>query len=125
MKPAAQLPLLIGGHSDRSLERAARIGDGWLPAGLPDDELQRCVQQIARMRDEHGRSHLPFSVYAASVDGFTPDGVKRLADLGVTHVTGGMGAFNPYGLEEDTEPLQDKIDALHRYADDVITKVNP
>jgi probable F420-dependent oxidoreductase len=124
LKPGAAVPILIGGHSDRSLERAARLGDGWLPAGMPDDELQRCVKRIAELREEYGRSHLPFSVYAASIEGFSPDGVKRLADWGVTHVTGGMGSFNPYGLEEDTEPLQDKISALRRYADDVISKVN-
>ena len=28
----------------------------------------------------------------------------------------------PYGVEQDTEPLQTKIDNLRRFADDVIAK---
>jgi hypothetical protein len=34
---------------------------------------------------------------------------------------GGFSSFNPYGVEADREPLQAKIDALHRYADEVIS----
>jgi probable F420-dependent oxidoreductase len=124
LKPGAAVPILIGGHSERSLDRAARLGDGWLPAGMADDELARCIHQIMERRRHYGRDGLPFSVYAASADGFSPDGVRRLADLGVTHVTGGMSGFDPYGLAEDHESLQDKIDALRRYADKVISPVN-
>jgi hypothetical protein len=50
--------------------------------------------------------------------------VRRLADMGVTHAVGGFSSFNPYGIETDTETLQQKIDALNRYADEVITKVS-
>ena len=34
--PAKPIPVLIGGHSDAALRRAARLGDGWLhlPPGL-------------------------------------------------------------------------------------------
>ena len=39
-------------------------------------------------------------------------------------VKGGVGGGHvPYGVEQDTEPLQTKIDNLRRFADDVITKV--
>lgn len=124
LKPGADVPILIGGHNERSLERAARLGDGWLPAGMPDDEFARCITRLGELRARYGRDHLPFSIYAASAEGFSPDGVKRLADMGVTHVTGGMSRFNPYGVEADTETLAEKIDALHRYADHVIAAVN-
>jgi hypothetical protein len=46
-----------------------------------------------------------------------------LEDQGVTHTIGGLSAANPYSPEPDTEPLQAKIDALRRYADNVIAKV--
>ncbi len=42
---------------------------------------------------------------------------------GVTYTGGGFGRFNPYGTEPDTETLQEKLDNLHRYADDVIQRV--
>jgi alkanesulfonate monooxygenase SsuD/methylene tetrahydromethanopterin reductase-like flavin-dependent oxidoreductase (luciferase family) len=28
------VPILIGGHSKLALKRAARVGDGWISAGL-------------------------------------------------------------------------------------------
>jgi alkanesulfonate monooxygenase SsuD/methylene tetrahydromethanopterin reductase-like flavin-dependent oxidoreductase (luciferase family) len=34
-KPAARIPVLIGGSQPAALDRIARRADGWLPAGLP------------------------------------------------------------------------------------------
>ena len=123
MKPAGRVPILIGGHNERSLERAARLGDGWLPAGMSYDELATAMARLSELRKRYERDHLPFAVHALGADSFTADGVRRLADLGVTHAVGGFSSFNPYGLDEDTETLQQKVDALNRYADKVIAKV--
>lgn len=122
LNPGAHIPILIGGHNDKSLERAARLGDGWLPAGLSREHLAESIKRIAELRRQYGRDHLPFAIHAIGVDPFTVDGVRHLADLGVTHAVGGFSAFNPYGLEADREPLQAKIDALNRYADEVIAR---
>ena len=32
--PTKPVPILIGGHSKLALKRAARVGDGWISAGL-------------------------------------------------------------------------------------------
>lgn len=123
LNPPARLPILIGGHSEKSLERAARLGDGWLPAGMHDDELAQAMHRLGELRKRYERDQLPFAVHAICMSAFSADGVRRLADMGVTHAVGGFSRFNPYGMEADTEPLQDKIDALNRYADTVISKV--
>lgn len=120
LNPGARVPILIGGHNDKSLDRAARLGDGWLPAGMSRDELARCIRRISELRRRYGRDHLPFAIHAIGIDAFSAEGVRHLAELGVTHAVGGFSSFNPYGLEADTETLQEKIDALHRYADEVI-----
>ena len=57
-----------------------------------------------------------------SVDAYTLDGVRRLEELGVTDVI--VGFRWPYGVEQDTETLQTKLDNLRRFADDVIAKAN-
>ncbi len=57
-----------------------------------------------------------------SLDAYTPDGVRRLEELGVTDVI--VGFRWPYGVEQDTEPLTTKVDNLQRFADDVIAKVS-
>jgi hypothetical protein len=53
-----------------------------------------------------------------SFDGFTVDGVKKLADLGVTDVIVGLRNVN----DQETMPLEKKINALRLYADHVIAK---
>jgi probable F420-dependent oxidoreductase len=121
--PDAALPIMIGGHADANLRRAARIADGWMAAGGSPEDVARWTARLHELRREYGREHEPFDIYATSVDSFGADGIKRLEDLGVTHTAGGFGRFNPYGAEADPETLQEKIDNLNRYADDVIAKV--
>jgi probable F420-dependent oxidoreductase len=123
LNPPARVPILIGGHSERSLDRAARLGDGWLPAGMSDEDLAHAMRRLSELRKRAGREHLPFAVHAICPAAFSADGVRKLAEIGVTHAVGGFSRFNPYGLDRDTESLQDKIDALRRYADEVISKV--
>ena len=122
LNPGARIPVLIGGHNEKSLERAARLGDGWLPAGMSLDELASAMATLRELRKRHGREHLPFTVHAICAEAFSADGVRRLAELGVTHAVGGFSGFNPYGVEPDSEPLQAKIDALNRYADRVMAQ---
>ena len=57
-----------------------------------------------------------------SLDAYTPDGIKRLEDRGVTDVI--VGFRLPYIVGPDTEPLDRKIEHLNRYAENVIAKVN-
>ena len=49
------------------------------------------------------------------------DGVRRLADQGVTEVIAGFRW--PYQVGPDTEPLERKIAQLRRFADSVIAKM--
>jgi probable F420-dependent oxidoreductase len=120
LNPPAPVRILIGGHSERNLERAARFADGWIPAGMMIDELAAAIRRLGELRKRFEREDQPFEIHALCPDGFSADGVRRLAELGVTHTMGGFSRFNPYGREPDTEPLQAKVDALRRYADDVI-----
>lgn len=111
------IPILIGGHSEPALRRAARSGDGFMFAGGSSRELQHCIARLRALRSEYGRSG-PFSIYASSRDAYTRDGVKRLQDQGVTDLV--VGFRQPYTRGPDTEPLQAKLDALARYGETVI-----
>jgi probable F420-dependent oxidoreductase len=125
--PAEPIPVLIGGHSEPALRRAARLGDGWMHGGGDPADLPRLLARLGELRrdevpgpDGAGRSALPFEVHVISTDAYTVEGVRRLEDQGVTDVI--IGFRWPYVTGPDTEPLAPKIDSLRRFADDVIAK---
>ena len=114
--PAAPVPVLIGGHSDAALERAARLGDGWMHGGGEPGELARLLGRLRDLRKKHGRENEPFEVHAISLDAYSPDGVRRLEDAGVTDVI--VGFRKAY--ETDRMPLEKKLAAIRRYGDSII-----
>jgi probable F420-dependent oxidoreductase len=119
--PRRPVPILIGGHHEAALKRAAVDGDGWLHGGGDPADLPGLLDRLAILRKEHGTEDKPFEVHVISADAYTLDGVRRLEELGVTDVI--VGFRWPYSVEQDTEQLQTKIDNLRRFADDVIAKV--
>ena len=119
--PTERLPILIGGHADAALVRAARLCDGWMHAGSDAEKLPTMIGRLEELRREAGRDHEPFEIHVISLDGYSVDGCRRLEELGVTDVI--IGFRNAYQMEQDTETLQQKIDAMAWFADAVINKV--
>ena len=118
--PTERIPILIGGHADAALRRAARVGDGWMHAGGGEaQDFDAAMVRIAELRKEYGREKEPFEVHVISMDAYTPDGIRKLEDKGVTDCI--VGFRNGYA--EDTMPLEKKLDAIRGYADNVIAKV--
>jgi alkanesulfonate monooxygenase SsuD/methylene tetrahydromethanopterin reductase-like flavin-dependent oxidoreductase (luciferase family) len=120
--PTKPVPILIGGHADVALRRAAR-NDGWMHGGgdLADPEaLDRLINRLKKFREEEDRIG-PFEIHVMSLDAYTPDGIKRLEDKGVTDVM--VGFRIPYVVGPDTQPLDSKIRKLERFAENVIAKV--
>jgi len=48
-------PLYIGGHNMAAIERAAKIGFGWLPGWRPFNEIAERIQQLYRLAEANGR----------------------------------------------------------------------
>jgi probable F420-dependent oxidoreductase len=117
--PEQRVPILVGGHSDAALRRAARL-DGWMHGGGDPADLPRLLDRLHGFRAAEGRAGEPFEVHVISLDAYSPDGVRRLEDQGVTDVV--VGFRWPYSVGPDTQSLQEKLDLLRRYADDVIAK---
>jgi probable F420-dependent oxidoreductase len=118
--PTRPIPILIGGHGDAALRRAARDGDGWLHGGGDPAHLPGLLARLAEFRRQAGTDGRPFEVHVISMDGYTVDGVRRLEEHGVTDVI--VGFRWPYEVGPDREPLAAKLASLRRFADDVIAR---
>jgi probable F420-dependent oxidoreductase len=120
--PSEPVPILIGGHGDAALRRAARAGDGWLHGGGDPAQLPGLLARLTEFRRQEGTAGRPFEVHVISTDAYSVAGVRRLEDQGVTDVI--VGFRWPYHVGPDPEPLDEKITKLRRFADQVIAKAN-
>lgn len=110
-------PLLVGGHADVALRRAARVGDGWMCAGADMQELKAYIARIDQLREEYGTADRPFRVFTTGQNAFTRAGIEELEAIGVTDVV--IGFRNVYEMEAD-KPLDEKIAMLNWYAGEFI-----
>jgi len=118
--PSTPVPMLVGGHSKMALERAGRLGDGWMHAGSDAEQLPAMMQTINEVRAQAGRADRPFELHAISIDAYSPEGIERLETAGVTDVI--IGFRDAYQPGPDTQSLDEKLTALQWYADEVIAK---
>jgi probable F420-dependent oxidoreductase len=81
--PAEPVPVLVGGHSEVALRRAARIGDGWMGTYYTLDDLRGYVERLQGYRKEYGTEDRPFEVQASILDVPTKDVCEQLDELGV------------------------------------------
>jgi probable F420-dependent oxidoreductase len=91
---AGGVPVHVGGHTEAAARRAGRIGDGFFP-GAALDKLPRLVEVMRAAAAEAGRDPDAIEITAGGV--LDLDGVKRLADLGVTRVV-----IPPLGFDLET-----------------------
>ncbi len=115
--PTRPTPLLIGGHAEPALRRAARVGDGWMCAGASLDDLAAYIAQLNQLREEYRTADRPFRIYTTGQDAFSREGIEQLEAIGVTDVI--IGFRDVYALEED-KPLEEKIAQLEWYAGEFI-----
>jgi len=121
--PTQAVPILIGGHADAALKRAAKIGDGWIHAGGDTESLKQYIHKMTAFRKEYGTDKKPFEIHAMTADAFSVEGVRKLEEIGVTECI--VGFRNPYEGKADTATLQQKIDMIRWFADNIIAKTVP
>lgn len=109
--PARPVPILIGGHSDVALRRAARIGDGWIGTHYRLDDLRDYVERLQRFRREAGTEGRPFEIQAAVTDRIpSADVCAELDEMGVTTLITSawmMGGLTWASLDDNVRTLED------------------
>jgi probable F420-dependent oxidoreductase len=85
-------PLWIGGWTEAAMKRAAALEDGWLPAWLLPEDIEKRFRELKEMAADHGRSpdaiHLGIEVY-----GCIDDDSKRARENGLGTLTTGRSTF--------------------------------
>ncbi len=90
-RPSAPIPVWVGGSAPALLERCARLGDGWIPLGSPNESSRQKIDTIRDIRTGAGLSMDGFAIQAqAQYAGGDPDKWRshatRWRDLGATHL---------------------------------------
>jgi len=83
-KPLGHVPILIGGESDHTLRRIARLGDGWLPRARHGFDAALELARFARIAEKEGRDPgtLTTTLFGAPpvpdvLDGYRSAGIDR------------------------------------------------
>ena len=146
-RPAPRKPvrMLVGGHHDPSLRRAARFANGWIAAGPPSiDDLPPIIRRLRELCEEFGRDWDDFEIDAYPRDVVTLDDFKRLEEIGVTDaITLPINTGTKRVVDESTAqrlagqritaaqdpdrayrtgPPQTKMDTVRRFADNIIAR---
>lgn len=85
-KRVTNVPLMLGGNTDRALRRAARLGDGWFSSGTPPiEEAVRLRRELQRHRADSERADEPFRLIFRMAGGEAAT-AQRYADEGFEEV---------------------------------------
>ncbi len=113
--PSEPIPIIIGGHSDAALRRAAERGDGWIGVAYSVDELLGHCERLRLLREDAGRADEPFEIYASPQAAPSPDLLAELAAAGVTSIlTSAQKALAP---GSDPHDLGAATEAIASYGD--------
>jgi probable F420-dependent oxidoreductase len=100
------IPILVGGHSEAAMDRAALLGDGWITAPMSAARLAEMLPKLHAAAERHGRDPSTLQVFSGAT-GTTPDALLPYRDLGV------------HSLQVPLDTLAD----LERFADEVLPNV--
>lgn len=118
--PDKPLPILIGGHSNAALDRAARH-DGFMFASGDVATLAPAIVRMNEARERAGMLGRDFRIFSTTMGDSSLDAVRRLEDLGVTDLS--VAFRNLYAVEEDAQTLQQKLDKMFRFSESVISRL--
>jgi probable F420-dependent oxidoreductase len=108
-KPVQQpIPILVGGHSEHAMARAARLGDGWIAADMAVERLESMLPTVRAACDKEGRDVSTLDIYAQLKGEVTVDAIRQFEALGV------------HSLQL---PIRD-LDQLKQVADEILPKLS-
>ena len=116
-RPDRPIPIWFGGGAPVVLERAARLGDGWMPLGGPNDASREMIDQLKQARLAAGRDWADFGIQAqAMFAGGNPDRwathAGRWRDLGATHLAVRSDSAGLRNVDEHLKAVEQYLAAV-------------
>ncbi|MCH2312732.1 MAG: LLM class F420-dependent oxidoreductase [SAR202 cluster bacterium] len=107
LPPRKSIPIWFGGMATPVLRRVAKIGDGWLPQGLPVDENRINFERLNRYLESNNRSMEDIGIEGRISLNMTNTEIKKnffaWGRLGATHIS--VNTMN-LGLQFPQEHLE-------------------
>lgn len=102
------VPIFIGGQTDAAARRAARCGDGFLPA---QGDVEHLARWFAVLREECARIGRNPAEIELNAGGYflDPNAMSQYRDLGVSRVIISPPAFDPEGLRKGLHEFADRV----------------
>ncbi|MGH3168799.1 MAG: TIGR03619 family F420-dependent LLM class oxidoreductase [Trebonia sp.] len=120
--PSAPVPVYLGGDSESALERAARLGDGWIGArAYTEDQLEDVLEILTRHLAAHGRTLDDLTVMAPIASRPSAALYQKWEERGVNATQALPWAMAP--RDGDGSGTDHKIASMERFAEDVIAKM--
>ena len=98
-------PIFVGGEGDAALRRAARLGQGWMGAGINPDDMPERVAALHGFMAEEGRKPDDMMIYALPNRRPSAERFSRLADAGVEQAI----HLPPLGSRDETRAGLDEM----------------
>jgi len=106
------IPILVGGHSDIALDRAGRIGDGWIAAQMSPKRVAEHWPKVQAAAERAGRDPgalLLFTSVSGRSDLPLGDLLAQYRELGVDHVQLGLHRENREGTLDMIRDVADNV----------------
>lgn len=103
--PTAPIPIIIGGHGDKALERAARYGDGWAIVvgkgqGHGIDGAAARIDLLHRFLEKEGRDPAAFHLVYTNALWFSDEPNEKLPLTGpAEHIAGSIKRLEELGVD--------------------------
>lgn len=116
--PSRPVPIIVGGHSKPALQRAARLGDGWVSANTDFVTLGKLLDELNGYRDSAGTgTRRDFEIHGFDMAARHVPDFRRLGEIGITDA-----CVAPWGFDAST-PLATQLEAIRRFGDEVIGRL--
>ena len=121
-RPASgKVPVWFGGHHERTLERIAKLGDGWMPNAYPPDQSALDVLgQLRRLTEQAGRDpkQVGIEVWVSMGNGNEADWAREARfwkQAGATHLCLTTTFNRRHHRRISGHGMGDHLTALRRY----------